>query len=110
MATITNSADARFRFDVLNESDPVLVNFHAEWCSQCRRVAPVLDELAQDWDGRIKVVKVDVERNPHLAKRFHIRKVPTLVLFDGGEEKARLVEVLRREAIEEAVTGALSPG
>lgn len=102
-----NTTTARFPFDVLRSPLPTLVDFHAEWCPQCRRLAPLLEELAAEWDGDVRIVKVDVERNPHLADRYGIRKIPTLILFDRGEEAMRLVEVVRREALEESLAGVV---
>lgn len=102
------TTEAKFTFDVLKRQGPVLVDFYAEWCSQCRRLSPVLDELAEDWAGRVEVRKVDVERSPHLVDRYGIRRIPTLVLFHGGEEQARLVEVSQRSVIEAAVEDALN--
>ena len=101
------TTDAKFAFDVLKHPRPVLVDFYAEWCSQCRRLAPVVDELAEDWADHVTVLKVDVERNPHVAERYGIRRIPTLVLFHEGEEQGRLVEVVRRSAVEEQLGGLL---
>ncbi|MPY95801.1 MAG: thioredoxin fold domain-containing protein [Acidimicrobiia bacterium] len=101
MTKPTTTTDARFRFDVLNAEGPVLVDFFADWCPSCQRISPTLDELAADWEGRLKVVKVDVERNPAMTKAHGIQSMPTLVLFEGGEEQARFVNVIRRAAIED---------
>ena len=101
-----NTTDARFRFDVLKAEGPVLVDFHADWCRPCQLLGPVLDELAAEWAGRLKIVKVDVERNPATYKAYGIQSIPTLILFDGGEERARFVNVIRRAAIEERLAEA----
>ena len=95
------TTDARFRFDVLKATGPVLADFFADWCRPCQLLSPVLDDLAADWGDHLKVVKVDVERNPGTYKTYGIQSIPTLVLFDGGEERARFVNVIRRTAIEE---------
>jgi thioredoxin 1 len=96
----TTTTAAKFHFDVTKADRPVLVDFYADWCSMCRHLHPVLDELADAWDGQLKIVKVDVEKNPTLAERFDIRNIPTLVLFDGGSETLRLVTKARRVDIE----------
>ena len=87
---------------------PVLVDFHADWCRPCQLLDLVLDELAEAWGERIRIVKLDVETNPHTAARYGVRSIPTLVLFDGGEERDRLVNVIRRQAIEDRI-GNLVP-
>ena len=101
MTKPSSTTDARFRFDVLNADGPVLVDFYADWCPPCQRLSPILDELAADWAGHLKVVKVDVERNPAMTKAHAVQTLPTLVVFEGGEEQARFVNVIRRAAIEE---------
>jgi thioredoxin 1 len=105
-AAITTAA--RFPFDVLRATGPVLVNFHADWCRSCRVLDPVLDELARDWAGRLEVVKLDVEKHPTTADRYGVQSIPTLVLFVNGEEQLRLVNVVRRQAIEEHLYTALA--
>ena len=107
MSKPQKTTEAKFTFDVLKAKGPVLVDFHATWCGQCRQLAPVLDELAADWEGKVKIVTVDVERNEHLVDRYGIRKIPTLVLFDDGEETARLIEPTRRPAVEAGLAEAL---
>lgn len=102
------TTDGRFVFDVLRADGPVLVDFHADWCRACQLLDPVLDELAAAWGERIRIVKLDVEANPHTAARHGVRSIPTLVLFDRGEEQERLVNVIRRQAIEDRI-GSLVP-
>ncbi len=94
------TTDARFAFDVLRADIPVLVDFHADWCRTCTRLDPVLDDLAEDWGDRMRIVKLDVEANPHTADRYDVKSIPTLILFDGGRERDRMVNVVRRQAIE----------
>ncbi|MDB5105518.1 MAG: trxA1 [Fibrobacteres bacterium] len=69
---------------------PVLSDFWAEWCGPCKMMHPVLQDLAKDWKGRIKVIKVDTDKKPHLANRFKISGIPTLILFKGGREVHRV--------------------
>ena len=100
---IINTTDADFDKDVLQSELPVLVDFWAAWCGPCKAIAPILEELANDYDGKVKIVKVDVDSNPQAASRFGIRNIPTLFVFKGGEKvdavmglqpKAELAKVL----------------
>lgn len=83
---IINSSDASFDQDVLKSDLPVLVDFWAAWCGPCKAIAPILEELADDYAGKVKIVKVDVDSNPSSASRFGIRNIPTLLVFKDGEK------------------------
>ena len=83
--SIINATDASFDTDVVNSDGLVLVDFWAAWCGPCKAIAPVLEELAEDYQGRVKIVKVDVDANPQSASRFGIRSIPTLFVFKNGE-------------------------
>ena len=101
VAKPTRTTDGRFAFDVLRQEGPVLVDFYASWCPSCQHLEPVLDELANEWAGLVRIVKLDVERNRATADRYGIRGIPTLVLFEGGVEQHRLVNVVKRQRIED---------
>ncbi|MCI0329699.1 MAG: thioredoxin [candidate division Zixibacteria bacterium] len=77
--------DASFEAEVLQASQPVLVDFWAVWCGPCRAVAPIVDEIAKEYDGKLKVVKVDVDANIQTASRYDIRSIPTLLIFKDGK-------------------------
>lgn len=82
-----------FEQDVINSSSPVLVDFWAAWCGPCHMIAPILEELSNEYQGRLRVAKVNVDENPETQKRFGIRGIPTLLLFDEGELKEQVVGV-----------------
>lgn len=91
MSSLKHVTDATFEADVLNATTPVLVDFWAEWCGPCKMIAPVLDELAKDYDGKLAVVKVNVDENTAAPAKFGIRGIPTLLLFKNGTVMATKV-------------------
>ncbi len=82
-----------FEKEVLQAAGPVLVDFWATWCGPCRMQAPVIEELAEKYEGKFKVAKVDVDANPNIAARYGVMSIPTLIVFNNGEETARRVGV-----------------
>jgi thioredoxin 1 len=85
MSKVIYTTDASFEADVLQAEVPVLVDFWAEWCGPCRMIAPVLDDLAQEYSGRLKIVKVNVDENSVSAATYGVRGIPTLLLFKNGQ-------------------------
>ncbi len=77
--------DATFADEVINSDVPVVVDFWAEWCGPCKMIAPIVEELAGEYDGKVKFTKLDVDTNPKTAMKFGIRGIPTLLIFNGGE-------------------------
>ncbi len=97
-----------FEQEVLRAPGPVLVDFHATWCGPCHALAPTLDELAGDVAGRARVVKLDVDEAPDLARQYGISSIPCLVVFKGGREVGRLVGAVSRRRIAGALEAALA--
>ena len=104
---IVHVSDATFDQEVLNSELPVLVDFWAEWCGPCKKIAPVLDELADQFDGKLKIAKVDVDANPDIPPKFGIRGIPTLIVFKGGNAEATKVGALSKTQLEEWVQGII---
>jgi thioredoxin 1 len=91
VAKILDVTDATFEADVLKSDLPVLVDFWAEWCAPCRRIAPVIKELAEEYGEKLRVVKVDTDANPKTAARMQVRAMPTLLVLKGGSVVGQLV-------------------
>lgn len=95
--------DATFEQEVLQSEKPVLVDFWAAWCGPCKALAPIVDEIAKDFDGQLKVMKMDVDRNSATPMRFGIRGIPALLIFKGGRLADQIVGYVPKETISQSV-------
>ena len=105
MATV-KVTDSSFGEDVLKSSEPVVVDFWAEWCGPCRMIGPALEELAGSMDGKVKIVKLNVDENPATAAKYGIMSIPTLMLFKNGELASRQVGAAPKQKLEQWITSS----
>lgn len=96
-------SDSEFELNVLKADTPVLVDFWAEWCGPCRMIAPSVEAVAEQFDGKAGVYKMNVDENMNVPQQYGIRGIPTLIVFKGGQEQERIVGAVTREAIAKVV-------
>jgi len=96
---ISKVTDASFEQDVLKSDTPVLVDYWAEWCGPCKMIAPVLEEIAKEYDGRLKIAKLNIDENEATPPKYGIRGIPTLMLFKGGNVEATKVGALSKSQL-----------
>ena len=90
MAEVINVTENTFQSEVIDSSEPVLVDFSAVWCGPCKMLDPIVKELAGEWDGKVKVVKIDADENPNIVMQYGVMGIPTLLFFKGGEIQERI--------------------
>ncbi len=104
---IVHVTDANFEEEVLKSDVPVLVDYWAEWCGPCKMIAPVLEEIAKDYDGKVKICKMDVDANQDTPQKFGIRGIPTLMMFKGGNAEATKVGALSKNQLSEFIDASV---
>ena len=102
-ANVKHTSDQNFEKDVLTSRKPVLVDFWATWCAPCRAIAPIIDEVADQYAGKLEVYKVDIDSNPEAPSRFGVRGIPTVILFKGGQVVDQVVGAVPKSQIEALV-------
>jgi thioredoxin 1 len=104
---VKHTSDANFDRDVLKNSKPALVDFWATWCAPCRALAPIVDEIANQYVGKVEVFKVDIDSNPESPARYGVRGIPTVILFKNGQVVDQLVGVAPKSELERLINKTL---
>ena len=107
MSDVINATDANFESEVLNAQGPVVVDFSATWCGPCKKLEPIVTELAADFGDKVKVVKVDVDQAPQAAARFSVLSVPTVLVMKDGAVKDQVVGLVSKQALTDRVNQVL---
>jgi thioredoxin len=107
MADLLAVSDESFEREVLQSPTPVLIDFWAPWCGPCRAIAPVVEELAREYAGKLKVVKMNVDDNPHTPTKYGVRGIPNLIVFEGGQLKEQIVGAVPKAQLVKAVSKVL---
>jgi len=103
MSAVQEINDTNFENEVINSDLPVLIDFWAPWCAPCRAIGPVVDELAKDYTGKLKVVKMNVDDNPLTPSKFGVRSIPNLLLFKNGQVKDQIVGAVPKQMFVQAI-------
>ena len=108
MGEVREVTDASFESEVLKSDTPVLIDFWAPWCGPCRAIAPIVEELAKEYDGKLKVVKMNVDENPQTPGAYGVRGIPNLILFKGGTVKEQIVGAVPKAQLVRAITSVVA--
>ncbi len=103
---VSKVSDSDFESEVLKSTEPVVVDFWAEWCGPCRMIAPALEEIAGTMNGKVKIVKLNIDENPETTTKYGIMTIPTLMLFKNGEQASRQVGLMPKQKLEQWITSS----
>ena len=105
---IAHISDDQFEAEVLNSSEPVLVDFWAEWCGPCKMIAPILDDLAASYHGKLKIAKVNVDHNQKIPRNYNVRGIPTLMIFKDGKVQATQIGAVSKTQLAQIIDKAIA--
>ncbi|MBO9662058.1 thioredoxin TrxA [Dokdonella sp.] len=105
---ISHVSDDQFETQVLNSSEPVLVDFWAEWCGPCKMIAPMLDDLAGTYEGKLKIAKINVDHNQKTPRTYNVRGIPTLMIFKDGKVQATQIGAVSKSALANMIDKAIA--
>ena len=109
MADIMEVSDKDFDAEIMGADKPAVVDFWAEWCGPCKMIAPILEDIAEEYDGRIKITKIDVDQDNHMAMQLRVQSIPTLILFKNGQAVERLVGAMPKDRLMSRILPHLPP-